>query len=228
MKSPWKLKPKFVALGCLTCASLLHAGTATITIDAAKPGPRLNPGMYGIFLEEINHGVDGGLYAELIRNRGFEDANPLLSTCTAFVGEPSGAPSMDTAPGASIPEVMVPGAMFAGAMVPVICAAGSVPTRLLAVFAKKAYGEGVSGCRGGSVVKLPPPFVRTLISSQRSGPLNTPAPRSTFAMNRPLLTARFCTGVGPASGVPVTLVVNTANVMSYKPLAGSPPRSRRP
>lgn len=32
--------------------------------------------MYGIFLEEINHGVDGGLYAELIRNRGFEDAKP--------------------------------------------------------------------------------------------------------------------------------------------------------
>ncbi len=32
--------------------------------------------MYGIFLEEINHGVDGGLYAELIRNRGFEDSRP--------------------------------------------------------------------------------------------------------------------------------------------------------
>jgi alpha-L-arabinofuranosidase len=32
--------------------------------------------MYGIFLEEINFGIDGGLYAELIRNRGFEDAKP--------------------------------------------------------------------------------------------------------------------------------------------------------
>jgi alpha-L-arabinofuranosidase len=32
--------------------------------------------MYGIFLEEINFGVDGGLYSELIRNRGFEDAKP--------------------------------------------------------------------------------------------------------------------------------------------------------
>src|SRR2546423_1885982 len=37
------------------------AATATITVDAAKPGPRLNPRMYGIFLEEINFGVDGGL-----------------------------------------------------------------------------------------------------------------------------------------------------------------------
>ncbi len=57
-------------------AGQVFAGTATITIDATKPGPRLNPRMYGIFLEEINFGVDGGLYAELIRNRGFEDAKP--------------------------------------------------------------------------------------------------------------------------------------------------------
>jgi len=52
------------------------AGTGIIRIQPDKAGPRLNPGMYGIFLEEINFGVDGGLYAELIRNRGFEDAKP--------------------------------------------------------------------------------------------------------------------------------------------------------
>ena len=57
-------------------AGTVLAGTATITVDAGKPGPRLNPRMYGIFLEEINFGVDGGLYAELIRNRGLEDAKP--------------------------------------------------------------------------------------------------------------------------------------------------------
>ena len=50
------------------------ADPATITVDAAISGPRVNPRMYGIFLEEINHGVDGGLYAELVRNRGFEDS----------------------------------------------------------------------------------------------------------------------------------------------------------
>ena len=64
------------ALASLLCASSVWAGSATINIDASKEGPRLNPQMYGIFLEEINHGVDGGLYAELIRNRGFEDAKP--------------------------------------------------------------------------------------------------------------------------------------------------------
>jgi len=63
------------AVACFT-AECVWATTATVSIDAAKPGPKLNPRMYGIFLEEINHGVDGGLYAELIRNRGFEDAKP--------------------------------------------------------------------------------------------------------------------------------------------------------
>src|SRR5437899_5035283 len=66
---------KILALLCLLFwAGSVRGGMATIQIDAAKSGPRLNPRMYGIFLEEINFGVDGGLYAELIRNRGFEDA----------------------------------------------------------------------------------------------------------------------------------------------------------
>lgn len=60
----------------VSLAGSVDAGTATLAIDAAKPGPDINPRMYGIFLEEINHGVDGGLYAELIRNRGFEDSRP--------------------------------------------------------------------------------------------------------------------------------------------------------
>ncbi|HYG23532.1 MAG TPA: alpha-L-arabinofuranosidase C-terminal domain-containing protein [Verrucomicrobiae bacterium] len=49
---------------------------AIIDVDVRGAGPAVNPRMYGIFLEEINHGVDGGLYAEMIRNRGFEDSRP--------------------------------------------------------------------------------------------------------------------------------------------------------
>ena len=56
--------------------SSAFTATADIAIDLNKRGPSINPRMYGIFLEEINHGVDGGLYAEMIRNRGFEDAKP--------------------------------------------------------------------------------------------------------------------------------------------------------
>jgi alpha-L-arabinofuranosidase len=77
MTDAWFLRHRaFTAFAPVMCAFSLSAATATINIDAAKAGPRLDPRMYGIFLEEINHGVDGGLYAELIRNRGFEDAKP--------------------------------------------------------------------------------------------------------------------------------------------------------
>ena len=50
-------------------------GTGRVTIEVAGPRTAVPPTLYGIFYEEINHAGDGGLYAELVRNRGFEDAN---------------------------------------------------------------------------------------------------------------------------------------------------------
>jgi len=44
----------------------------TISVDPASTGPAINDAMYGIFFEDINFAADGGLYAELIRNRSFE------------------------------------------------------------------------------------------------------------------------------------------------------------
>lgn len=50
------------------------APSGTITIDAASRGPAVPPDLYGVFFEEISHAGEGGLYAELIQNRGFEDS----------------------------------------------------------------------------------------------------------------------------------------------------------
>ena len=47
--------------------------TWTMTISADKPGAVIAPNFYGLMTEEINHAYDGGLYAELIRNRSFQD-----------------------------------------------------------------------------------------------------------------------------------------------------------
>lgn len=69
-------RPGLAILLGLATATASAAESAVISVDLAKPGPAINPQLYGIFLEEINHGVDGGLYAELIRNRAFEDARP--------------------------------------------------------------------------------------------------------------------------------------------------------
>ena len=60
---------------------LLAGGVAanaatTITIHADQPGAKVNPAMWGIFFEDINFGADGGLYAELVKNRDFEFPDP--------------------------------------------------------------------------------------------------------------------------------------------------------
>ncbi len=57
------------------CAVFAAVGQAQVTldIDAQQRGPMVSPMLYGIFYEDINHAADGGIYAELIRNRSFED-----------------------------------------------------------------------------------------------------------------------------------------------------------
>ena len=41
-------------------------------VNMKKLGAPIQPTMYGIFFEDINYGADGGLYAELIKNRSFD------------------------------------------------------------------------------------------------------------------------------------------------------------
>ncbi|WP_151736626.1 alpha-L-arabinofuranosidase C-terminal domain-containing protein [Paenibacillus tengchongensis] len=50
-----------------------QAASYTLTVDTANPGAAISPMLYGAFFEEINHAGDGGIYAELISNRSFED-----------------------------------------------------------------------------------------------------------------------------------------------------------
>jgi alpha-N-arabinofuranosidase len=43
-----------------------------LTVIADKPIATVAPTMWGVFFEDINFGADGGLYAELVKNRSFE------------------------------------------------------------------------------------------------------------------------------------------------------------
>ena len=54
-------------------ATVVASAQVLIQVDANQRGPKISPMHYGIFFEDINHAADGGLYAELIRNRSFED-----------------------------------------------------------------------------------------------------------------------------------------------------------
>jgi alpha-L-arabinofuranosidase len=50
--------------------------TANLDIDLGKRGPTIPPTFGGLMTEEINHSYDGGLFAELIQNRTFQDPPP--------------------------------------------------------------------------------------------------------------------------------------------------------
>ncbi|MES2652478.1 MAG: alpha-L-arabinofuranosidase C-terminal domain-containing protein [Bacteroidota bacterium] len=50
-----------------------------VTVKTDLSIARVEPNMWGVFFEDINFGADGGIYAELIKNRSFEFAKPLMS-----------------------------------------------------------------------------------------------------------------------------------------------------
>lgn len=49
-----------------------------IKVNVAQPVADVQPTMWGVFFEDINFGADGGIYAELIKNRSFEFNKPLM------------------------------------------------------------------------------------------------------------------------------------------------------
>jgi alpha-L-arabinofuranosidase len=69
---------RLLVLALLVCCHLHATETTTVIVQADKPGAQINTAMWGVFFEDINFGADGGLYAELIKNRGFEFPDPLM------------------------------------------------------------------------------------------------------------------------------------------------------
>lgn len=72
---------KILLAGCLFFAAIFVARSqapAVFTVAADQPSADVQPTMWGIFFEDINLGADGGLYAELVKNRSFEFAAPMM------------------------------------------------------------------------------------------------------------------------------------------------------
>ncbi len=67
---------KILVFVFLLCGMLM--AETRLTIDVSKTGVDISPTMYGIFFEDINFGADGGLYAELVKNRSFEFDDPMM------------------------------------------------------------------------------------------------------------------------------------------------------
>lgn len=71
-------KPSRIIFILLLLPTLALAQPVSITVAVDKPIAPIAPTMWGIFFEDINFAADGGLYAELVKNRSFEFAVPLM------------------------------------------------------------------------------------------------------------------------------------------------------
>jgi len=76
------------ALAMLIAVAVQAQSGAVMTIRADQPGALVSSNLFGIFFEEINFAGDGGIYAEMVRNRSFDEPGgttdwQLITTGTA-------------------------------------------------------------------------------------------------------------------------------------------------
>ncbi len=91
-------------------AILMFAGSSfaqqrqTLVIKANQPVADVQPTMWGVFFEDINMGADGGIYAELIKNRSFEFSKPLMGWKVEQKPFVEGAVTVQNIQGANLPN----------------------------------------------------------------------------------------------------------------------------
>lgn len=69
---------RILVLSLMLAVNLGISQQRVLEVNSKKAVAPIQPTMYGIFFEDINFAADGGLYAELIKNRSFEFADPLM------------------------------------------------------------------------------------------------------------------------------------------------------
>ena len=67
-----------LALCAIQGIDYANAQQKSFTVQVDKAIEEINPNMWGVFFEDINMGADGGLYAELVKNRSFEFFRPMM------------------------------------------------------------------------------------------------------------------------------------------------------
>jgi alpha-L-arabinofuranosidase len=73
----WKTLAKIalmaIAFSAFSGIGMAQSTSVTLNIQLDKPAHAVSPTLYGLMTEEINYSYDGGLYAEMVRNRTFQD-----------------------------------------------------------------------------------------------------------------------------------------------------------
>lgn len=71
-------KRKLLCVLALSAGITIQAQTNKMVIQTDRPGAPVQSTMYGLFFEDINFAADGGLYAEMVKNRSFEFPQHLM------------------------------------------------------------------------------------------------------------------------------------------------------
>ena len=83
-------KTKGSLLAVALSLSLSASAVSTVTVDTSAARFPTAPDLWGLFFEDIDLSLDGGIYAELIRNRSFEDFEGRANELTLEYWDPVG------------------------------------------------------------------------------------------------------------------------------------------
>src|SRR4051794_23989305 len=99
------LNSRLIAVSITFCSSLLvlqAQSPAKLNINLKQLKSSISPTLYGLMTEEINYSYDGGLYAELVRNRTFRsDWTGILNWYLIEKGSPAAKLASDLKEGPS-------------------------------------------------------------------------------------------------------------------------------
>ena len=76
MRKKYKINILIFAITLLGIIPCYGQQVSEISVLSNKPGADVQSTMWGVFFEDINFAADGGIYAELVKNRSFEFALP--------------------------------------------------------------------------------------------------------------------------------------------------------
>jgi alpha-L-arabinofuranosidase len=77
MKRTGNILTVFILIIIINSWKLIAQETEEISVLTTNPGAEIQPVMWGVFFEDINFAADGGIYAELVKNRSFEFTLPM-------------------------------------------------------------------------------------------------------------------------------------------------------
>jgi alpha-L-arabinofuranosidase len=158
-----------------------------LTVHADRPGAQVSPRLWGVFFEDINCSADGGIYAELVRNRSFEDAGTPAHWSLLTRGTTGASMSVDGSSPASPKnphslKVTIP-ASASGAVSLANEGYWGMAVRSLEAYDLSVLMRRGDGCDGPILVELKGSDRRTIASA------SLPAPTTSWSTYRVTLIA---------------------------------------